>query len=55
MVEDQFYEIFDKHIKEYTTKIQAKIAKYAKERAYVHDKIEKIAQDILDCQRIKVK
>lgn len=55
MVEDQFYQIFDKHILEHTSKIQAKIAKYEKERAYVHKRIEEIAQNVLDCQRIKVK
>ena len=39
----------------HTQKIQSKIAKFQREREYVHNEIEQMSRRVLDCQRIVVK
>jgi len=55
MIEDKFYENFDQKIIAHTREIQAQINHYAKEREFVHKKIERIARTQLNCERLVVR
>ena len=55
MIEDKFYENFDRKILAHTREIQAQINHYAKEREFVHRKIEQIARTHLNCERLVVR
>ena len=55
MIEDKFYESFDQKILAHTREIYAQIDHYAKEREFVHKKIEEIARTQLNCERLVVR
>ena len=55
MLEDRFYKVFDQHIIDHTSEISAKIEGFKTERTFVHKRIENIARNELNCERIVVK
>ena len=55
MLEDKFYKVFDQHIINYTSKIGTKIDSFKAEREFVKDKIQSIARNVLNCERICIK
>jgi DNA polymerase sigma len=55
MLEDKFYKVFDKHIIGHTSRIGSNIDGFRDEREFVKNRIETIARDVLNCERIVIK